>query len=864
MRKLGLILLSFLFFCGSVFGQNYTYKKLEIANLNDLGIPTNERSTNCIVTEGNVVFGATSGERCHLFRYDPQSKTLKDLAVIEGPNTILKGMVLDGDNIWVGTLLTKHQLYLEGKKRGGTYEELDANLYQIDGTWNTGHLYKISGIHSDRVVMEDMGIMVKGQGIHTMAIDPQRGLIYGLTYPLGRFFIFDTKTKKTETITFGTAESFVSNHMVNTVKVVKDLTDFTVGEVEFNNKLVARAMHVTKDGILYTSGWDGKLIKYDPTIVTPQDRFSVVATIPCVAGRQYWNRIDVIKEKDGYLYMGTSDGYIVRHKIGSNKIINYGKPIRAIEVMGMSFSPLDGNLYGINGGGLEGVSRFWCLNVSDGTFEVDYPNIEVFDKRPMSDMVCLSNGTVVMSETERVANLWLFSPGTSRDTLVSEKMIANPSDDAGAVKSVAMDLFKGHKMLETDVYPIPSEMHGGSGYTAIQADSNGMVYIGAAYYGKTGTLLQLNPVTGRWREIFRSDELTHQYARGQGAAGKIHTKLRLGSDGKIYGAMKQGYEYHYKIRSDVGEAPEGERGSQITCHFFSYDPKTDIARDLGPGKLQDGINAFQVDINRGYIYGITEPGRYFLVYDLKTDRVWNAGQIGTDHTYRYMALDYATGKIYHPGEITPGGKKYMTVWNPDKFILEEVEIAVEGGLKYAHSYAWECGSTGSHTLYGECDGKIFEMDLNTDRDGKIHVRPICTAGLEGEIIQGSPYSFVTGPDGRIYWVNRYSGFYFGRIPMAVFAWDPKLQKKTYLGSCALGGEWLGGGHTQGICFDSEGNLSIKVLYAGINPEQWKLCHLNPGSNYDNIVEQPYYLGYPRLRPGMYYSVFVVRNATRIK
>ncbi len=71
-------------------------------------------------------------------------------------------------------------------------------------------------------------------------MDPTRGLVYGLTYPTGRFFVFDTKTGKTETVTFGTTTSATSNHMVGDVSVIKDLTDYLPGEVESGGKLVAR------------------------------------------------------------------------------------------------------------------------------------------------------------------------------------------------------------------------------------------------------------------------------------------------------------------------------------------------------------------------------------------------------------------------------------------------------------------------------------------------------------------------------------------------------------------------------------------------------------------------------------------------
>lgn len=839
--------------------KTLTYNQLDIVNLCDQGIPADQRSTHVLVASGNIIYGATSGHTCHVFRFDPKTKKLTVLASIEGPNTILKGMVLDEDTIYVGTMLSKRQLWWTGQKRGGSYELVDANLYTIDDLLNTGHLYKIAGINSANPKISDLGIPVSGQGIHTMAIDSKKGLIYGLTYPTGRFFIFDTKSGKTETITFGTSAKKVSNHMVSSVAVIKDLTSFLPGEVEFNNKLVAKAMYVTKDGTLYTSGWRGQIVKYDPDIKNPEDRFAPIAYIPSVPGRQHWNRIDEIIEYNGMLYMGTSDGYIISLNPSTNTITNYGKPIRAIEVMGLAFSTIDGKLYGVNGGDEDGISRFWCYDLDTGNYEVDYPAIQIFNnRRAIGDVVCTGDGTLVIGETMRVANLWMLTPGEKKEWQKSGVMKeGNPK--AAKTKQEPKRPFIGDKKLEVDVYPIPSAMHGGSGYTAIQADNDGKIYIGGAYYGKFGSFLQLDPETAKWRMIFRSDELLHRYARGQGTPGKLHTKFRLGSDGKIYGAMKQGYEFHYTIRSDVGEAPEGVRGSQMTCNAFSYDPKTDTVEDMGPGWPQEGITSFQVDVDRGYVYGVTVPGVYFIVYNLKTGRVWNAGPIAGPSPSRYMDIDYVTGKVYHRGEATPDGRYFMTVWDPEEFRLRDIEISPEEGLSYSHSYAICSGPVGSHKLYGQADGKLCEMDLIPGNDGRLHVRPLCTIFHDQAPSLQNMYAIATGPDDRIYWCSTGAE----DKPMFIFSWNPETETKTYLGTCSLHGTPITG-HTQGICFDKKGNMAVHVLYAGISPGLKKYWKVSDDFFYQDIIEQPYYLGYPSLRENTYYSVFYVKDAISLK
>ena len=834
-----------------------TYNQADEVNLRDEGVPTDERATHCLIARGKVVYGVTSGDQCHVFRYESETGTFTILATLAGPNTVMKGLAIDGDSLYVGAMLTPDQLYAKQRKNDRAFDPEDANLIPIESSDNTGRLFRVSGINGVKARVEDLGTPVAGQGIHTLAIDSARQVIYGVTAPGGRFFIYHFDDGATEQINFGVTYTNVSDHQVGGAEVLRELAELTPGEGEWNNRLIPMAMHVRANGLMYTSGWRGQLLKYDPSVVKPADRFSAVAYIPSVPGRQHWNRIDAIVEHRGMLYLGTSDGYLVRFNPDTEELENLGKPIRAIEVAGMVVSPIDECIYGVSGGGLEGMSRLWSYNLRTGVYEVDFPALQVIPNRHgIGAAACTVDGTIVLAESTRTANLWTLTMGEPVEWEKSGVLEEwNPQEAHPAADE--RDRFAGHKMLEVDVYPIPSAYHGGSGYTAIKSDNDGKIYVGTAYYGKTAHLVQLDPESAEWRSLFRSDELTGQYGRGQGIPGKIHTKLRRGDDGKIYGAMKQGYELHYAIRADVGEAPEGERGSQFTCHFFSYDPATDTSVDLGPGWPQEGVTSFAVDTDRGYLYGATVPGVFFLVYDLETKRVWNAGNIARPHPTRYMPSHPGTGRVYHPGETTPEGRNFMTVWDPDEMRLRDIEIAPEEGFAYAHSYATECGGPDDSHLYGQSGDFLFAMDLEPDASGKLRVRPVCKIGVDGEAAMGQMYAIERGPDGRIYWSSTGGN----NVPLALFAWDPKTETKTYLGSCALGGEWIRGSYAQGLCLDPEGNLALHVLYAKITEKQQKHWKVTPDFEYSDIENRPYYRGFPAHNEGTYYSVFYVKNAT---
>ncbi len=836
--------------------KQLTYNESIIINLRDAaGIPADEREMNVLQAVGNFVYGATSGDACHIFRFNAESEAVENLATIPGTNTVMRGLAVDGDTVYVGTMWSKRQVYLEKRKEDPAYDPEDANLLPIKDEFNTGRLYRWKDGK-----LKDLGVMVPNQGIHTMALDKQRGLIYGVTSPNGRFFVYDIAKGKAEHTAFGETYSMVSNHRVGLVTVDRELAALLPGEAEWNNRLITKAMHVASNGKMYTSGWEGQILKYDPDVADIQQRFTPIAFIPSVPGRHYWNRIDSIVEKDGALFMGTSDGYLLKMDLASEEIVNLGKPIRAIDMKGLAFSPLDGQLYGVNGGGAEGMSRPWACDVEKGIFEIDFPALESFSNiREVGDLACAANGTLVAAQAYRVGDLVLLKPGEAVEWEKSG-MLEEMQTGEGRVAIEPDGRFKLRKPLEVEVFPIPSTMHGGSGYTAIEQDRDGKVYVGTAYYGKTAYLTQLDPDTKEWNAVFRSDELTHQYGRGQGIPGKIHTKLRLGADGKIYGAMKQGYEQHYQYRADIGEAPEGLRGSQFTCHLFSFDPATGVSLDLGPSLPQEGVTSFAVDTERGYLYGATVPGVSFIVYDLNTHRLWDAGQMSHGHPKRYMPGDPGTGKVYHCGETTPSGKNFMSVWYPEEFRLRDLEIVPEEGFTYNHSYASTCGAPGTNTYYGLAGSQVFEMDLDESKDGKLHVKPICYVGVDGDEQHSGVQAFETGPDGRIYW-----GTAAGRnVPLDIFVWDPKTREKTYLGSCATGGDYIKWSHLQGMSFDEDGNLAMHILYAQLSEEQRKSWMVPDDFYYEDIEPQAHYKGYPSYDEGTFYSVYYVRNATSLK
>ena len=141
----------------------------------------------------------------------------------------------------------------------------------------------------------------------------------------------------------------------------------------------------------------------------------------------------------------------------------------------------------------------------------------------------------------------------------------------------------------------------------------------------------------------------------------------------------------------------------------------------------------------------------------------------------------------------------------------------------------------------------------------LHVRPLCTIFHDDAPAPESMYALAAGPDGRMYWSSTGGP---GK-PIFMFVWNPKTETKSYLGTCSLNGEVITG-HSQGICFDKNGNMALHILYGGVSPNLQKYMKVSDDFFYQDIVDQPYYISYPSRKKNTYYSVYYVKNATSIK
>ncbi|MBI4602756.1 MAG: hypothetical protein HY721_12435 [Planctomycetes bacterium] len=280
----------------------------------------------------------------------------------------------------------------------------------------------------------------------------------------------------------------------------------------------------------------------------------------------------------------------------------------------------------------------------------------------------------------------------------------------------------------------------GSGYTAIVAAPDGKVYFGAARYGGYAWLLELDPEKRVVRKVADLGEITGERLSGIRTQAKIHAKMAVSSDGKLYFASKQGHEV-FETRPEHEDAAGYPGG-----HLCAYDTKTAVVRDLGIPLRGEGLIWCLLDEARGRVYLKSEPKNHLLCYDLAAGTPTDLGNLGS--SCRYAALD-DRGVLY-----TVGRESTLCRYDPEKDFVEELRVAVEGAGGYAPPYVVAIEprpkAGAPSRLYGLTGGHPFVMEFDVERAGsEVTVRNAAPAVPEGRK-NLDIHAAVFGKDGRLY------------------------------------------------------------------------------------------------------------------
>ncbi len=217
----------------------------------------------------------------------------------------------------------------------------------------SGHIIRVA-IEDHRLAVKDLGTPLHGEGVFTVIADAKRKMIYGLTYPSGRFFCFHIPDGKV-TIYSETAPDWAA---------LKQLSEYVLKPDDY----LSRRLVTDAKGRVYGSCPLGGIFRFDPDSQKPDSQKMVIRrdVIPSVSGRKGLARVDAWAiAPDGTLYgSNAGDGQLFTLNPDSGKIVNLGQPAMMPRMKGIAFGR-DAVLYGVNGG-RPGYTHVFMYRASDG------------------------------------------------------------------------------------------------------------------------------------------------------------------------------------------------------------------------------------------------------------------------------------------------------------------------------------------------------------------------------------------------------------------------------------------------------------------------------------------------------------------
>jgi hypothetical protein len=201
-----------------------------------------------------------------------------------------------------------------------------------DHTGTGGHIIEIK-VLADRLALEDRGVPVEREGVFSVVADNRAPVIYGISHPSGKFFVFDLQDGQThlfpETAPSKRTLAFLENYALK------------------REDILCRRLIMDRKQRVYGSMPVNKLFRFDPASqkieVLPEE-------LPEGWGRKPLGRVDAwAAAPDNSLYGGNAaEGQLFRLNPDSGQVTNLGKPIQMPRLKGLAFAA-DGKLYGVAG-----------------------------------------------------------------------------------------------------------------------------------------------------------------------------------------------------------------------------------------------------------------------------------------------------------------------------------------------------------------------------------------------------------------------------------------------------------------------------------------------------------------------------------
>jgi hypothetical protein len=715
----------------------------------DKAIPANERGITCLaVDEKGRVFGGTTGRATHLFVYDPAKDEVRSLLRLDGGIGFAFALIrLPDGSLIAGTQADPTGIAVK------TDPKAVGHLYRFSWTGEPG----ASAPGGIPIKVDDLGVAVPGQGIYTLAYLEKSQEIVGNTWPDGHFFVYDLKAK-----TFRDHGAIAGYRPFETPQHAEDVSRGTGKKVSYP-RVVSRAIAVGHDDWAYTAGAGGFLYRYPPGSGKLE---RLKARLPFLAGREHEAVLDVVapiipryepRSRRRHLIVCSRSFLVLLDTQGSDEQHQDGAYLLGTYSLG---SPITGAMsqnvvFGVAGGD-QGIPR--CFRLRNSVFEDPDGTIPRVD----SQVTLVGFGAMTATEkylyageTDRLARLVRFplKPKASGGRKPSESAGGEQKNNSEGLRPPLAEQMPPHKLPCPIAFAPDGTTTDGSGYTAIEVGRDGHVYVGSARYGDYAWLLRFDPAK---KPLFMDKvaslrELTGERLSGVNTQGKLHAKIVVGPDGRIWFASKQGHEI-FDTRPEY-EDPNGYPGG----HLCWFDPETGFSRSVGILKRREGLQGGVIDPKRGRIYLRSEPKNHFLVYDIASGDVQDRGHVGA--ACRYMAID-PNGVVY-----TMGRSQTLCRYDPETNYVEELRIRVDaasGGRQpseFSPPYVLALAPNGKLYGAGTTHPWIMEFDVDQIRRAEgvippsnyeVTMRNIAPAAPPGLPVQDI-HAGVFGKDGRFYY-----------------------------------------------------------------------------------------------------------------
>lgn len=355
-------------------------------------LPMYRNSISSLAVVGDHIVGGTSAkEGLNPFVFvaslkEQHLKNFKDLnEVITGQRSISTGYAKGKNGVlFAGTIANKRS----------------------DGSAGNGHLMQIKIATGGKIMIEDLGAPVPGEGIFSLVSDAKGTTLFGVTFPSGIFFRYNIARKEVKTF----------KDVAPTQKDIRKFVEYSLVPQDY----LSKALVEDNEGVIYGSTAINRIFTFNPK----DDSFKILDdNLPEVWGRRTLGQVESwAKSPDGILFGGNAgDGQLFSIDPATKRVRNLGKAIMMPRLRALTFAK-DGKLYGI-AGGYPGYAHLFSYNpngegfldLGNPEFKMVAPGIEqgiLWRGFQIGTMVSSEDGKyIVMGEDEDLSQLLIFAVG---------------------------------------------------------------------------------------------------------------------------------------------------------------------------------------------------------------------------------------------------------------------------------------------------------------------------------------------------------------------------------------------------------------------------------------------------------------------